>query len=712
MLASAPSQEEAVALEAQSSEEANIDNRNLAKLKTFYDTCIDTTTQDEMGSRQMMVLIQHARGLLFGDDSAHLAEELRALSPSSAVAQQHPTGPLTPPPGATTPVPPNQIPLRAPQPHPPTDKPGPPPPRNGRQKALTSVLSWAHAHAIPAFWGINVDGDPVEDPTEGTIWVTTGGLGFPDKAYYEDKDEIKFYNEVIEATLAAVAREDKHKKTGAGADMAFSGNSKKHRSLARKVVAFEREISRATPDGDVLADPLSIYNPIPVNKLAYTSNAVDWPMYLSALTVKVPHNVLVHSPDFLRKIGELVSQTSDEVLEAYLIWTIVRTYGLNLGPKASLRAPAEALDRRLKGVAFDAKEDRATVCLNALNEALGFMAGRYYVQQAFPPAARNKVIDIIDSIISAFKDRLPELDWLDPKTRRAAEVKADNIRIKVGYPEYPNTTSAASIEAYYSEIDIKKFEYFGNRFRSATVLNKKNLAQAGRVLNVLRWDMFPAEVNAYYNPGGNEIAFPAGILQPPYFDVATPDYIQYGALGSVAGHELTHSVDPAGRLYDEHGYLRDWWTNDTTIEFYKRQQCLMDQYGNYTLDDGTGRMLPLNPKLTIGEDVADGGGVAQSYRAWQTLLEKDTKEIRARNRLLPGLEQYSREQLFFISYGIAYARNLRPQEALKRIRTDPHSPNPFRVNGVVTNSPAFYKAFGCKAGDKMFTPVEDRCYIW
>ncbi|PWN30821.1 zincin [Jaminaea rosea] len=699
----APTKEEAEALHALGhlSDEEAADNANLAKLKTYYDSCVDTRAQDKAGAKPLMDIVNHIRSLLY---PKHFNVE-DAREPLFVAQGGHHTGPLPRPPGAPTPLPPGKTPGRAPQPHPPSREPGPPPSRGPRQQHLTNMIGWAHSRGIPALWDLVIDGDPIRDPTQGTIYLSPGGLGLPDKEYYEDKREIKFYRNVVAQALSAVADEDHHKHEDGTVTF-----RKSHKRLARAVVDLEREIARFTPDGDVLADPVATYNPVSVNKLEHYLDSVNWPDYFSSLMVRVPQKVIVTAPDTFKRMSELVSRTHDDVIEAYLIWTAVRTFGLDLGPNVPLRAPADALSRRAKGVAPDAKEDREKVCLGALDEALGFMAGRYFVRAAFPPAARDKAKSIIESIISAFKARLPELDWLDAETRKAAEVKADNVFVKVGWPDSPNTTDAAAIQRYYSNLDVKGGDYFGNQLRSSTLSTRRYVNQASRKLDPLRWDMTAQEVNAYFNPTENTIVFPAGILQPPYFDYRWPAYLQYGAFGVVSGHELSHSFDPTGRLYDEKGYLRDWWTNTTAKEFKKRQDCLEQQYGNLTLDDGAGHKLPLNPKLTIGEDVADAGGMAQSFRAWQTLLS--SKDDSVNNQLLPGLEGYTREQLFFIAYAISYARNLRPEEALRRIRTDPHSPNPFRTNAVVRNFEPFYEAWGCAKGDAMFTPEEERCHIW
>jgi predicted metalloendopeptidase len=528
----------------------------------------------------------------------------------------------------------------------------------------------------------------------------------PDKVYYDDKDEIKFYRErLIEAFQIVNEEEHKAWKTP-------RMNEKDVIELAKAVVEFEKGIAAITPEGEDLEDPLQTYNPTTIASLSYSFSAIDWPTYLAALTVRVPKEVIVQSPDFVKRLDALVSRTRSEVVNAYLAWTIVRSYGLQLGPAIGLRKPLDRLDRRSKGVDEDVKEDRATSCFAQTNDALGYLTGHFYVQEAFSNRARAIASDIIDNIISSFKARLPELDWLDPKTRGKAIVKADAIRIKVGWPLSPNTTDGDAIQKHYEDLKVDAKDYFGNVARSDRRLSKRNWAGVGRKLDVERWDMIPSEVNAYYNPGGNEIVFPAGILQPSYFSEFWPSYMQYGAFGNVAGHELSHAFDPSGRLYDEKGRLHDWWTNETAAAFNERRDCLIDQYAQYTIPNGKGGVEHLRSRFTIGEDVADAGGMAQSFRAWSDLYAKGGKEVEEANPLLPGLS-YTREQLFFIAFARGWARNIRVQEAVRRLRTDEHSNTMYRVIGTLSNNKDFARVWGCKAGrDRMARSDEQRCSIW
>ncbi|PWN52520.1 zincin [Violaceomyces palustris] len=705
------------AIEASTDDEKKIDRQNLAKLRGFYDSCVDLESQDKRGPKPLMDVIFELKHRLRASEATELEDETsNPLFVQQQSQRQHVSG---------KPVPPNKPPGRAPKPHPPKEDPTPSPPSGPRQQGLTEALAWAHSRGLPVLFEWIIDGDAVKDPLAGTPYLAPSGLGLPDKDYYKDQDELDFYLSVVQDGLEAIAAEEEKVK-GSGAGLGGDADLRKRKGgkgnkqprvpisrLAEEVVDFEKQLADITPDSEELYDPLGTYNPVNASSLPYRFASLDWPTYLSALTVRTPATVILLSPKFLTSLDSLVSRTRNDVLEAYISWTALRTLGTALGPHVALRKPAERLERYTKGVDEDAKEDRETLCLSELNSALGFMAGRYYVQEAFPEESKKRVEQIIASIIKAFKDRLPDLDWLDDETRAKAEEKADAVKIKVGYPKSPNTTDAASVASFYADLEVDSRDYFGNRLRSSTRISKRDWAQSGRRMDVERWDMFPAEVNAEYSPQGNYILFPAGFIQPPYFSPTWPSYLQLGAFGAAAGHELSHAFDPDGRLYDKDGYLKDWWTEETAREFQKRQMCISDQYHSYTIEDGKGGELHLKSNFTIGEDVADAGGLAQSFRAWREeydLSDPDSKRVN--NSLLPGLG-YTREQLFFISYALSWSRNIRTGEAIRRLRTDPHSPTKFRVIGPLSNNQDFIQAFGCKPGkDRMARKPEQRCEIW
>jgi len=283
--------------------------------------------------------------------------------------------------------------------------------------------------------------------------------------------------------------------------------------------------------------------------------------------------------------------------------------------------------------------------------------------------------------------------------------KADNIRVKVGYPLSPNTTSAASIARYYSLVKIDDGKFLENMLSASINDEIKAWQKLGKPRNIQEWEMYPSMVNAYFNPPANEIVFPAGIMRPPFFSRTWPAYMNYGAFGMVAAHELTHAFDSSGRLYNENGKLEEWWTEETSEGFNERQKCISKQYSKYTIDDGKGGKVHVNGELTSTENIGDSG-LIQAYRAWKAQFDEDRNDY-----LLPGLE-YTREQLFFIAFGRIWATHMRPEAAIARLRSDPHAPARWRVDGTLRNVPEFAEAFNCPKGSPMNPKQSDRCILW
>lgn len=569
-----------------------------------------------------------------------------------------------------------------------------------KKHGLTDALVWLHQRGMSALFSAEITGDPGTAPTRATPTLQPGELGLPDASYFEDDDARAFYRDQIVRAVRAL-----HDLTALDVQA---------EAIADAVLDWERALARLQPDAVTLADPAATYHPMSVSDLQAQAPAIDWARYLHAMSPRVqPHKVIVASPTYIQALSKHLSSSDPKTIHAYLYWTVVRIMGLYMGPSVPLAQPARALQNYAAGVDVNATEDRSTTCLASLQTALGYMSGRFFVQAALPPGSKEAVEELVERIRQAFFHRLKQLSWLDDETRARARAKAEAITVKVGYPTQPDTQSAESIHAWYADLPIVP-SYYQNEINARLFRVKRAWSYTGGELNPgLLGDLMTSEVNAEYNADHNEIAFPAGLLQEPYFDPSWPQYLQYGALGTTAGHELSHAFDPSGRHFDAHGFLRDWWTPATSKQFDARQQCLESQYGNYTWPDGRGGVAHVQSAMTIGEDVADSGGLAQSYEAWQTLMRSGSIDALRRNRRLPGLQHYTQEQLFFLAYGAAWARNIHTGEALKRLRTDPHSPTKYRVNGVLVNFPPFARAFGCRAGrDAMAHKAADRCEIW
>ena len=572
-------------------------------------------------------------------------------------------------------------------------------------EALAEALAWLHKRGIPALFSTSVEGDPVKAPRTATPSIMPDGLGLPDPAYYNETAAMANYTQIITETGRAVI-ESVHGRNVSDDKLAVP---------VSRLLVFEKHLASIMPGVTELDDPRATYNPMSLRDLKELVPAVDWEVYLHSMSPEVlPHKVLVANVRYLKRLQRLLDDTSTRTLHGYLYWAFVRQTGVLLGPNVRVRRAVQRLANLASGVDEDAVFQPRDMCAQELGTALGYMTGRFFVQKAFTDDARTQVTDMMESIVDAFYRRLPKLAWLDDATRSAARKKADAVAIKVGFPTNPDTQSSRAIRDWYASLSVTSKNHFANALAAQQFIVQRAWEQVGGELNDgLIGDLMPAEVNAEYNADKNEIAIPAGVVQKPYFGAEWPMYLQYGALGTTAGHELSHAFDPVGRLYDANGYLHDWWTPETAEEFDRRVRCLEEQYGTYTILDGKGGELPLNSEFTLSEDVADAGGLTQSFSAWKERVKRGDQRVLERNMRLPGLTRYTQEQLFFMAYGAAWARNIRTGESILRLRTDPHSPTRYRINGAVRNSPEFARAFGCRPGvDKMALRKEQRCEVW
>ncbi|SCV69812.1 BQ2448_1206 [Microbotryum intermedium] len=636
------------------------DQRNIAHLQDFWASCLDEDLHDRQGLEPLLDLVEQAVRAWRGSSS-----------PSDKDVQQSMFQ--------------DQM-LKKPKWDDKTKK-----------DRLTASLMYLHSRSVETLFTLFLQGDVAEDPNHLVAWVQQAGLGLPSKDYYKDEDTLQVYEEVIRATLKSiyVARDE---------------TSVDPKELASGVVALEKEIAKISLNEEDLGDPAKTYNAYNSTSLRALFPSISFKDYFAGFTPRpsYPEPVIVTSPSYLENLAKLVKHIDSDVFEAYIIFRIAQVYGDLIGPKQIVRKEINWLSNYLGGIAEGTSSPRGDVCLASLLENYGFLIGRYYAQRAFAGESKEYAEDIIVATIQAFKDRLPELDWLDETTRKRAEEKADAIKHKIGYPTTPDTMDPASIERYYAlNLPIKRTDFFGNVLRSRLAEKRRLWVKLGKQVDNGEWEMIPSEVNAYYSPPANEIAFPAGILQAPYFSKDWPEYMAFGAFGSVAGHELSHAFDQAGRLYNKDGKLVQWWTNETVVRFEGLQKCLLDQYAEYYVQDDKGRKFYVNSRLTNGEDMADAGGISQSFRAWSDRFE--SKKGKRVNWLLPGVK-YTREQLFFIAYAQGWARNIYPSEAVKRVRTDPHSPTNYRVIGPLSNNEEFVKAFQCKTRSRMNN--KNKCKVW
>lgn len=331
-------------------------------------------------------------------------------------------------------------------------------------------------------------------------------------------------------------------------------------------------------------------------------------------------------------------------------------------------------------------------CVDATDTALGEALGQRYVEETFGPEAKQRMLKMVDALENSLEADIGTLPWMTGATKKQAKVKLAAIRNKIGYPD---------VWRDYGKLNIVKGDLMGNFLRANEFESRRQIAKIGKPLDRTEWGMTPPTVNAYYSPPRNEIVFPAGILQPPFFDQKMDDAVNFGGIGIVIGHELTHGFDDQGRKFDPQGNLRDWWTADDAKEFEKRASCIADEYSNFvSVDD-----LKLNGRLTLGENTADNGGARIALAALLNMLGQDKS-----GKEMEKIDGYTPEQRFFLGFGRVWCQKIRPESARMRINVDPHSPGRYRVNGTVQNMPEFQKAWGCKAGQPMVS--ENMCRVW
>ncbi|KAG6854921.1 hypothetical protein C0991_009744 [Blastosporella zonata] len=481
---------------------------------------------------------------------------------------------------------------------------------------LTAALAFLHTQGVEALFSFEVEGDVGRDPNDMTLWFSQPSLSLPSKEYYEDEATLEVYQEVIEQLLLALSEDEgdagateipvmvtnqesnvwppwpwppwgEEDDDDKGGDKQPTNNTQRIHKLAEKIIKLEKRLAKASLDLDVLfQDPIATYNPLPVSNLTDALPQIDFPAYFAAYTPRnFPSTVIMTYPDYASSLAKILDKTSSDVVEAYLIVRAALALAPYLGVSTDAWQAQRTLFELLSGIKKGAVSDRAEYCIGKVEESLGFAVGRYFANETFAGDSKERGTKIITDIVKAFKASLLHIDWMDEKSSEAAAEKADAIRVKVGFPVSPNTTDPVSIARYYSLVEVDRKNFFNNILSAAKSDQYKKWQQLGKRRDLDSWEMYPSMVNAYFNPPANEIVFPAGILQPPFFDVSWPSYISYGAFGHVAAHELTHAFDSAGRLYNQDGKLEEWWTNTTSEGFQVKQTCIVDQYSG-TFDIG------------------------------------------------------------------------------------------------------------------------------
>jgi predicted metalloendopeptidase len=506
-----------------------------------------------------------------------------------------------------------------------------------------------------------------------TLWQ--GGLGLPNRDYYLQESDVRFrearirYVEYIGRLLTLAGERD------------IEVN-------ARAVLALEAELAKVQSSEVENRDPVRVYNRVELGRLPELAPALDWPAFLSAtgLAGNTP-DVLVGQPNYLRGLSALLQTAPLQAWKAYATVRLLHEYAPYLSKDFS-SAQFVFSGMTLQGRTAERPRWERGVAL--VDESLGEALGRRYVEKHFPPAARSRIEAMVANLLEACRQSLVGSDWMSAPTRTEALAKLATFRAKIGHP---------TRWVDYSAVKVERDDLLGNVVRARGFDFERGLAKLGRPVDREEWGITPQTVNAYYNASLNEIVFPAAILQPPAFDALADDAVNYGAIGAVIGHEISHGFDDEGSQYDGAGNLRDWWSKQDKARFAAKTAALVEQYGAYSPLPG----YKLDGELTLGENIADNAGLAIAYKAWQIALG---------GKPSPVIDGLSGDARFFLGWAQQWRGKVRDEALLRQIKSDPHSPDEFRVNGAVRNHPAFGPAFGVKRGDPMYLAPEAQVSIW
>lgn len=541
----------------------------------------------------------------------------------------------------------------------------------GDTASLPSLLAWLHQRRVFAAFSVTVLPDAKASHVT-LLQLQQGGLGLPDREYYlKDDDRSK---EIRERYVAHVALM-----------LGLLGSADAGRDAAT-VMRLETRLAGASMSRVDQRDPERVYNPLTRKELGGQAPGLDWDVYVAALDTR-EDRLNARQPEFFRELACMAADMPADEWRTYLRWHLVNARAEHL-PKVFEDADFAFFHRYLQGV--PKQQPRWKRILDVVDQRIGEALGQLYVERAFPPEAKEKVLDLVEDLRAALGERIRGLEWMTGPTKEQALKKLGAFRVKMGYPDQWRD---------YSDLEIDRTHPYATNVAAADAFEMRRiLSKLGKPVDRDEWRMSPPTVNAYYMSSYNEIVFPAGILQPPLFDPDADDAVNYGAIGMVIGHEMTHGFDDSGSKFDWDGNLTEWWTAEDRSEYTARTDLVVRQFDPYAPLPG----VPVNGRLTLGENIADLGGLKIAFAAFQ-------RSARARAEDVDG---FTPEQRFFLGCAQAWRSLLRDEAMRVRLATDPHSPAEFRVNGPLSNLPEFFDAFGCESGGAMKRGEEVRPAIW
>lgn len=547
--------------------------------------------------------------------------------------------------------------------------------QNMKLADLNDIITWEQSNIGSPFFGCGVEADLMNSDINA-LYISQPGLGLPDRDYYivaskENKQIMVAYTNYLEKIFTLVGY-----------------NKKAAKKAAKNIIALETKIAEWSMSREEQRDIAKMYNPVPYAQLCEEYNSIDWKSVFNSLNLNNIDTVIITQPKALKQVNDLMPKLSLQEVKDYLVFNYISSASSYLSNDFT-EANFEMYSKTLQGT----KEMQPLWkrALNVPNGILGEAVGELYVAKYFANGSKEKMLKIVNNLKIALGEHIATLPWMSETTKINALVKLNSFTVKIGYPDKWKDYSGITV-------DVNK-SYWENVKNAIIFKSKEEYAKCGKQVDRDEWFMTPQTVNAYYNPTTNEICFPAGILQPPFFDVNADDASNYGAIGVVIGHEMTHGFDDQGRNFDQNGNMKDWWTEEDANRFKELTSILVKQYDSIiVLGDEHA-----NGKFTLGENIADHGGLRVSYTAF-----KKTQQGRSEEKT----DGFTPDQRFFLSYAGVWAGNIRDAEILRRTKTDPHSLGRWRVNAALKNIEPFFKAFNIKEGDPMFLAPAERVTIW
>ena len=529
-----------------------------------------------------------------------------------------------------------------------------------------------------ALFGFGVSAD-AKDSNKNVAQLYPGALGIERDYYLKDDEDSKKIKTAYQKHVARM--------------FGFIGKTAEEaETLAAEVIAIESQLANARMDKVERRNPAKRYNPRTTDELGNIAQQIDWPAYLAGIGTEGVENLVVTDLGFFSSLDTILNENSISALKTYLLWTLIDGTASRLSMEID-RANWDFYSKTLRGaIAQEPLEKRS---IRTVNGTLGEALGKLYVGEKFPPEAKAQMKELVGNLVKAYTNRINALAWMDDETKAKAIKKLELTTVKVGYPDQWEDYSDLSLVNEAGELN-----YFDAMLNVGAYNFAENLAELGQAVDKTKWFMSPQTVNAYYNPAYNEIVFPAAILQPPFFDFTADAAVNYGGIGGVIGHEISHGFDDSGADYDAYGNLVNWWTEKDLDEFNTLGDKLANQYSAI-------EVLPetfINGKFTLGENIGDVGGIHAAFDALAIHHQENGKP--------EPIDGFTAEERFFLSWGTIWRAKIRDEALKNQVRTDPHSPGYNRANQPLKNMDAFYATFNVQEGDKMYLPKEDRVYIW